>query len=116
MLRSHSLRTPGSMRGPYMRSFMALEAPRSWTAIDLVLLSRVWGLLTTSRILRAQLAPLAGLQPLHFWFLIPTKVGVSSVAVQRPLPLGCWSAGEALGAHMGAFSAGRKGHSGTLEG
>lgn len=91
MLRTHNFRTPGFMRGPYMRSFMALEAPRSWTAIDLVLLSGVWRLLMTSRILRAQLAPLAGLQPLHFWFLIPTNL-VSARWQYRGLCL--WGAGQ----------------------
>lgn len=62
---SHGLRNPGFRREPCIRSFMALEAPGSWAVRDLVLLSWVWGLLTTGRIFMARLAPLAGLQPLR---------------------------------------------------
>lgn len=49
---------------PCTGSFMALEAPGCWAVRDLVLPSWVGGLLRTGRIVTAQLAPLASLQPL----------------------------------------------------
>lgn len=80
-------RDPGFMRDSCAGSFVALGAPGSWAVIDLMLPSRAWGLQTTGRMLMVQPAPLAGLQPSHSCFLIPTKMGAILGTVQGPLPL-----------------------------